>query len=101
MANITHVKRTCICSLWQHSYYTKSHRKYGGRKSKVCILDYAATGSAVPRSKGKCGRKQKSTPKDEAFLLINNKKNPGKSSFELQKNLAYFGVHVSSATLRC
>jgi len=30
----------------------------------------------------------------------NSNKNSRKSSFELQKDLAYFGAHVSSATVR-
>ena len=64
------------------------------------IWQRAETGSVIPRCKGKCGRKRKATPKDEAILLRNSKKNPRKSSFELQKDLAYSGVHVSSATVR-
>jgi len=39
-------------------------------------------------------------PKDEAIPFRNSNKNPRKSSFELQKDLAYSRVHVSSATMR-
>jgi len=49
-----------------------------------------------------CGRERKTAPKDENILenlLRNSKKNPRKSSFELQKDLAYavlFATHVVS-----
>jgi len=64
------------------------------------IWQHAQTGSVVPRRKSKCGRKLKTAPKDEGILLRNSKMNPRKSSFELQKDLAYSGVHVSSAIVR-
>jgi len=38
------------------------------------MRQHAETGSVVPRSKGKCGRKRKSTPKNEAIVLRNRKR---------------------------
>jgi len=70
------------------------------QKLVCCSEVHAETGSVVLRRKGKCGRKRKTTPKDEPILPRNKKKKPRKSSFELQKDLAYSGVHVSSATVR-
>ena len=66
----------------------------------LMIWQHAEIGFVVPRRKGKCGRKRKTMPKDEAIVLRNSKKYPRKSSFELQKGLVYSGVHVSSATVR-
>ena len=62
-----------------------------------------ATGSVTLRRKGNCGRKRKTTPKDDLILLRNSKKDPRNTSFDLQKDLASVGVRgvrISSSTVR-
>ena len=50
--------------------------------------------------KGNCGRKKKTTPKTDAYLLRESKFNPRKSSFQLQQDLASAGEMVDSSTVR-
>lgn len=58
------------------------------------------TGTIDVQRKGKCGRKRKTTPRDEAFLIRESKLNPRKTSQELQKDLAHVGVIVHDSTIR-
>ena len=50
--------------------------------------------------KGKCGRKRKTTKRDDAKLLRDSKINPRKTSEELKRDLDESGVQVSSSTVR-
>ena len=59
-----------------------------------------ATGFVTPKRKGKCGRKRKTTPKDDLILVRNSKKDSRKTSFDLQKDLESAGVRISSSTVR-
>ena len=51
------------------------------------------------KTQRKCGRKRKTTPKDDT-ILRNSQKNPRKTSFDLQKDLVLAGVRISSGTVR-
>ena len=54
----------------------------------------------TPNRKGNCGRKKKTTPRTDAYLLRESKLNPRKTSFQLQQDLASAGVIVDSSTVR-
>ena len=58
------------------------------------------TGSLSPKRKGNCGRKRKTTPRDDFYLIRQSKLAPRKTSDDLQKDLAGAGVNVSSSTVR-
>ena len=64
------------------------------------IKQFNATGSVTPQRKGKCGRKRNTSPRDDALILRESKKNPRKTSDELTKDLAHAGVKISSSTVR-
>ena len=100
MADITPRKRSRILTLLEHCDCTQTAlaRIVGVSQKSVSriIMQQKETGSVSPRRKGKCGRKPKTTPYDDVVLLRNSKKNPRKTSFDLQKDLAHAGVHVSS-----
>lgn len=57
-------------------------------------------GTIEVNRKGKCGRKRKTTRRDEAFLIRDSKLNPRKTSQELQQDLAHAGVIVHDSTVR-
>ena len=57
------------------------------------------TGNVEVQKKGMCGRKRKTTKRDDLTLLRNSKLNPQRISEELKKNLDESGVHVSSFTV--
>ena len=92
MADITPRKRNRILTLSEHCNYTQTAiANIVGvcQKPLFRIIEQQdATGSVTPRRKGKCGRKRKTTPKDDLVLLRNSKKDPRKTSFDLQKDLA-------------
>ena len=64
------------------------------------IKQQESTGSVTSRRIRKCGRKRTAIPKDDTILLRNSKKDPRKTSFDLQKDLVLAGVHISSSTVR-
>ena len=53
----------------------------------------------TPNRKGNCGRKKKTTPRTDAYLLRESKLNPRKTSFQLKQDLASAGVMVDSSTV--
>lgn len=57
-------------------------------------------GSVEVQRKGKCGRKRKTTPRDEAFLLRESKIHPRKTSYDLQQDLEKAGVKIHDSTVR-
>ena len=58
------------------------------------------TGSVTPKPKGKCGRKRKTTPKDDAYLIRESVKNPRKTSDAIKTTLGEKGIEISSSTVR-
>ena len=53
------------------------------------------TGSVTPKCKGKCGRKRKTTPRNDAYLIRESVKNPRKTSDAIKKE-----IEISSSTVR-
>lgn len=73
-------------------------REFGGRKQ-----NYTAekeTGSVELKRVGRCGRKRKTTARDEAFLMRQSKIDPKKTSADLQQDLAEHGVNIHDSTIR-
>lgn len=64
------------------------------------IRQHSETGSVSPQRSGKCGRKRKTTKRDDAVLLRLSKLNPRKTSDMLRKDLEMTGVHLDSSTVR-
>src|ERR1043165_7955144 len=60
------------------------------------IKQQAQTGSVSPTRVGRCGRKPKTTPRMERFLMIVSKKDPCKTSRDLQRDIEVHGIHIDS-----
>ena len=88
MADISPRKRASIVTF--HQYNLASSRdiskKIGVPQTSVSriITQYQTTGSVSPKRKGKCGRKRKTTAKDDAYILKKSKQDPSKSSVEIK-----------------
>ena len=57
------------------------------------------TGSVTPKCKGKCGRKRKTTPKDDAYLIRESVKDPRKTSDAIETTLGKKGIEISFSTV--
>ena len=57
------------------------------------------TDSVAPKRKGKCGRKRKTTPKDDAYLIRKSVKDPRKTSDAIKTTLGEKGIKISSSTV--
>ena len=64
------------------------------------IWQYQITGSVSPKRKRKCGRKRKTTAKDDAYILKKSKQDSSKSSVEITNDLAGAGVEISASLVR-
>ena len=97
-------KRTKILTLHEHT--AKNQREIasivGVNQSTVSrILKQARTiGTLPPKRKEKCGRKRKTSTRDNIRLLQESKKDPRSTSDMLRKDLLSSGVNVSSSTVR-
>ena len=58
------------------------------------------TGSVTPKRKDKCGRKRKTTPRNDAYLLRESVKDPRKTSDAIKTTLGKKGIEISSSTVR-
>ena len=58
------------------------------------------TGSVTPKRKGKCGRKRKTTPRDDAYLIRESVKDPRKTSDTKKTTLGEKRNRRSSSTVR-
>ena len=58
------------------------------------------TGSVTPKRKGTCGRKRKTTPRDDAYLIRESVKDPRKTSDAIKTTLGEKGIEISSSTVR-
>ena len=58
------------------------------------------TGSLTPKRKNKCGRKKKTTPKNDAYLIRESVKDPRKTSDAIKTTLGEKGIEISSSTVR-
>ena len=58
------------------------------------------TGESSTLRQGRCGRKRKTTPRDDTVIIRESIKNPKKTSADLQRDLSTSGVNISSSTVR-
>lgn len=97
-------KRSKILTLLEHS--GKSQREI----AKLCKVNqstvsrlrrlYTETGSLSPTRRGRCGRRRKTTVRDDRFLMKQSVINPKKTSDQLQQDMAKIGTIVCSSTVR-
>ena len=64
------------------------------------IAAYKAYGSISPKWKGHCSRKRITTVRDDRFLLGYSKKDPRKTSSDLQRDLSCAGVVIDTSTVK-
>lgn len=102
--DITPRKRTKIVTLSQHTSMTVRDiaAAVGVGKSSVSriINQQKNFGTVSPKRKSKCGRKRKTTPRTDKFLVRNSIMHPYKTSRDLQRELIATGVSVDSSTVR-
>ena len=97
-------KRTKILTL--HQYCSMTQREIAklvgvSQASVSCIVRKGSKfGSLSPNRKGRCDRKRKTSPRYEAVLIRESKKNPRKTSDALKKDLESAEVSISSSTVR-
>lgn len=102
--DITPRKRTKIVTLSEHTSMTqrdiaKRCNVSVGAVNKI-LKQKRDTGTIEVNRKGRCGRKRKTTARDEAFLIRESKLNPRKTSQQLQRDLAHAGVIIHDSTVR-
>ena len=104
MADITPKKRACIWAFHEHCQASTRDiaKLYNVSQSSVAriIKQFKETGSLSPKRKGKCGRKRKTTARNDAYLLRKSKLDPRKTSSDLQKDLSTAGVEISASLVR-
>ena len=97
-------KRTKILALRDHAGKSlrqiADHLKIGKSTVGRIINRRNSLGHTLTLRKGNCGRKRKTTKRDDAILLRNRIKNPKKDSRELTTDLRKSGVSVSDLTVR-
>ena len=76
----------------------KNFRVSLGAVNKI-IKQKAETGNVGVRKIGKCGRKRKTSKRDNSFIIRESKCNPRKTGDELKRDLEQIGVNVSSSTI--
>ena len=57
------------------------------------------TGSVTPKQKSNCGQKRKTTPSDDAYLILENVKDPRKAGDTIKTTLGERGIKISSSTI--
>ena len=102
--DLTPRKRAKIVALSKHA--KKSVREIG----KELGIPKSTVGRIVKRSndnddvtvkrRGRCGRKRKTTARDDQMIIRNSVKNPRKTSVDLKRDLSDAGVNVDSSTIR-
>lgn len=102
--DVTPRKRTKIVTLHEHTF--KTYREIAqvvgvslATVSRVIQLKNQS-GSVSPKRKGNCGRKRKTTTRDDVYLLRQSKKDPRKTSDSLCRDLKEKGIQISSSTVR-
>ncbi|XP_071034948.1 uncharacterized protein [Parasteatoda tepidariorum] len=97
-------KRIRIVTLSQHTSMTVRDiaETVGVGKSSVSRIIHMQKnlGTVSPKRKSKCGRKRKTTPRTDQFLLRNSKMHPLKTSTDLQRDLSATGVSIDASTVR-
>ena len=102
--DITPRKRTRILTLRKHTSMTVRDiaAAVGVGKSTVSriITQQKTFGTVSPNRKTRCGRKRKTSPRTDKFLVRNSKMHPRKTSTDLQRELLAAGVSMDSSTVR-
>ena len=80
MADTTPRKRASVISSYKHTELDQKNIAESLEMSRatVCqiIKQFNATGFVSPQRKRKCGRKRNTSPRDDALILRESKKNP-------------------------
>lgn len=102
--DLTPKKRSKIITLHEYSHMTQRDiasvcQVSVGVVNKL-IRQRIETGSISPKRKGRCGRKRKTSARDDKLLLRISKLDPRKTSIVLKKELEVAGVHIHSCTVR-
>src|SRR5690606_6838401 len=96
--------RTKVVTLREHTSKTQQEiAQVCGISKSTCkrILKlHSENGTTSPRRKGKCGRKSKTSARDDTFLHRLSVKNPRMTSSELNQELEGHGVLISDSTVR-
>ena len=97
-------KRSAIIALYQNTSMTQRELaiKFGvgvGTINRI-IQRYKQTGSISPKKTGNCGRKKKTTPTDDRFLLRKSKLNPRLFAVDLARELGERGVNLHVSNVR-
>ncbi|MEM9078953.1 MAG: hypothetical protein AAGC43_18075 [Bacteroidota bacterium] len=97
-------QRTQIVTLKEHT--SKSFREIASivgvslsTVSRIVRLKNE-TGSIATKRNGRCGRRRKTTARDDAYLLRESVKDPRKTSDALNRDLENKGIRISSSTVR-
>ena len=102
--DITPSKRAKIVTLHEHTSMSqrKIAKTVGVSKGSVynILKQKQESGNVDIKRKGNCGRKRKTTKRDDISILRNSKLHPRKTSEDLKRDLDATGVHVSSSTVR-
>ncbi|GFT00804.1 HTH_Tnp_Tc3_2 domain-containing protein [Trichonephila clavipes] len=102
--DITPRKRTRIVTFnWRTSMTVRDiTAAVGVGKSSVfrIINQQKNFGAVSPKRKSKCGRKCKTTPRIDKFLVRNSTMHPHKTGRNLQRELLVTGVSVDFSTVR-
>ena len=93
-----------ILSLWKFAELSQREiaRRLNVNQSTVSrlIKQVTKTGSTTPQRKRKCGKKRKTTSRHDAFVMRQSKLDPRKTSFNLQRDLAFIGTEISASAVR-
>ncbi|GFW89662.1 integrase catalytic domain-containing protein [Trichonephila clavipes] len=80
------------------AYFYDCERYYGSSWSwKIQQKNF---GAVFRKRKSKCGRKRKTTPRTDKFLVHNSTMHPYKTSKDLQRELLAIGMSVDSPTIQ-
>ena len=102
MADTTPRKQASIITLYFHSQ--KSSREIASIMSvslsivSKILRSFKETGSATPKQEEKCGRKSKTSPRDDKILHRLSVIDPGKTSGDLKRDMMAYGVHIGSTS---
>ena len=96
--DVTPRTRAKVVALKEHASLSvrKIARKLDLSKSTVgrIIKKRETTGDAGVSRRGKCGRKRKTTVRDDKMIVRNSVLNPRKNSRELQRDLIPADIHI-------
>ena len=100
MGDISPWKRASIVTLHQYNQASSGDisKKISLPQTSVSriIRQYQTTESVSLKQKGKCGRKRKTTAKNDAYILKKSKQDPPKTSVEITNDLTA-GVEISAS----